>query len=324
MWQLAETDKKALDLRKFKKGKVMIKKLKIKNLAWLSLSAAAFFNLACQPPAMNGNANLTVNTNLNTNINANLSNMDMSNANMSGETGAMVDTKEPDKYQATVKLKFETSGDQKLATPPIQAEVARDGANRRMEITAPNGEKVIYLETDGKKLLISPQRKQFGELNQEALGFEIQSLMMPDQIINRVENLKGLQKVGEENYNGREAVKYRYDTTTNTQTKAGNVQTESYILVDKETGLPLLSETNTQAQGSVQGVSGVRMVTELTNIRPTVDENLFAAPTDYKQVEPAQIRQQVNQLFTVAMAVIGQLMKSAQPAATPMMTTPTP
>lgn len=302
----------------------MFKKLKIKNLAWITLSAVAFFNLACQPPATNGNANLTVNANLNTNINTNLSNVNMSNANMAGETGAMIDTKEPDKYQATVKLKFETSGEQKLATPPLTAEVARDGANRRMEITAPNGEKVVYLETNGKKLLISPQRKQFGELNKEALGFEIQSLMMPDQIVNRVGNLKGVQRVGDENYNGREVVKYRYDTTTNTQTKAGNVETESYILVDKETGLPLLSETNTQSQGNVQGINGVRLVTELSNIKTTVVESLFAEPADYKQVEPAQIRQQVNQLFTVAMAVVGQLMKSAQPAATPMMTTPTP
>ncbi|CAN5121847.1 hypothetical protein BH20ACI1_BH20ACI1_23330 [soil metagenome] len=302
----------------------MLKKLKIEKLAWITLSLFAFVSLGCEPPATNGNANLTVNANLNTNTNANLSNADISNANMAGETGAMIDTKEPDKYQATVKLKFETSGEQKLATPPLTAEVARDGANRRMEITAPNGEKVVYLETNGKKLLISPQRKQFGELNKEALGFEIQSLMMPDQIINRVENLKGVQRVGEEIYNGREAVKYRYNATTNTQTKAGNVETESFILVDKETGLPLLSETNTQSQGNVQGVSGLRLVTELTNIRPTVDESLFAEPTDYKQVEPAQIRQQVNQLFNVAMAVIGQLMKSAQPAATPMAATPNP
>jgi hypothetical protein len=296
----------------------MFKNLKIESLAWITLSLFAFISLGCEPPATNGNTNVAnVNANLNTDINANLSNANISNSNMMSETGAMIDTKEPDKYQATVKLKFETSGEQKLATPPLTAEVARDGANRRMEITAPNGEKVVYLETNGKKLLISPQRKQFGELNKEALGFEIQSLMMPDQVINRVENLKGVQRVGEETYNGREAVKYRYNATTNTQTKAGNVETESFILVDKETGLPLLSETNTQSQGNVQGVSGVRLVTELSNIRTTTDESLFAEPTGYKQVEPEQIRQQVNQLFNVAMAVIGQLMKSAQPAATP-------
>lgn len=282
------------------------------------LAAMAFFSLACQPPATNVNANLTnMNSNLNTNVNVRIYNANVSNADMSSNNTSVIETKEPDQYQATVKLQFQTAGDQKMATPPLQAQVARDGANRRMELTAPNGEKVIYLETNGKKLLVSPQRKEFGELNKDSLGFDIQSLMMPDQIINRVENLKGVERVGEETVNGREAVKYRYNAATNTQTKAGNVETESYILVDKETGLPLRSVTNAIAQGSVQGVNGVTLVTELSNIKTTVDPNLFAEPIGYKQVEPAQIRQQVNQLFNVAMAIIGQLMKSAQPAATP-------
>lgn len=301
----------------------MLQKIRIRNLAWLFLFVSTLIGMACQQPAANGNANMTnlnanTNVNLNTNLNANASNMNMAN-----ETGAF-NANEPDQYQATVKLQFQTTGAQKMATPPLQAEVARDGANRRMEITAPSGEKIIYLETNGKKLLIAPQRKQYGELNQDSLGFQIQSLMMPDQIIDRLENLKGVQRVGEEQVNGRDAIKYRYDATANTQTQAGNVETESYILVDKETGLPLHSVTNTQAQGgNVQGVSGVTFVTDLSNIKTNVDPNLFAEPTGYKQVEPAQIRQQVNQLFNLAMAVIGQVMKSAQTNTTPA-TTPTP
>ena len=302
----------------------MFKKLKIKNLGWITLSLFAFVSLGCQQPTTNGNVNMTVNTNLDTNINANLSNVNMSNANMSNDM-SMIDTKEPDKYQATVKLQFQTTGEQKMATPPIQARVARDGENRWLEMTAPNGEKVIYLEAGGKRFLVSPQRKQYGELNRESLGFEIQSLMMPDQIISRLETLKGVQRVGEEKVSGRDAVKYRFDSTTKTQTEAGNVETESFILVDKETGLPLRSVTQSQAQGSVQGVSGITLVTELSDIKTEVDPNLFTEPTNLKQVEPEQIRSQVNQLFNLAMAVIGQLMKTAQPAATPMMTaTPNP
>ena len=288
----------------------MLRKIQIKKLTWLFLLVIACFAAACQAPATNNNAN-TTNLNANTNINTNL-NANVSNANMANGMSA-IETKEPDQYQATVKLQFQTTGEQKMATPPLQAEVARDGANRRMELVAPNGEKIIYLEANGKKYLIAPQRKQYGELNQEALGFEIQSLMMPDQIIDRLENLKGVQRVGEEQVNGRTAIKYRYDAVTSTQTQAGNVETESYILVDKETGLPLHSVTNSQAQGgNVQGVNGVTLVTDLSNIRTTIDQNLFAVPTDFKQVEPAQIRQQVNQLFNVAMAIVGQIMRSAQ------------
>lgn len=296
----------------------MSKKIQIKNLAWLILSAFALFNLACQQPVTNNNANTTnINVNINRNINTNL-NANVSNANMANETGVTVDTKEPDQYQATVSLRLETSGDQKMTMPPLKAEVARNGANRRMEITAPNGEKIVYLETNGKNLIIAPQRRQYGELSKESLGFDVQNLMMPGQIVNRVKSMKGVEKVGEEKVDGREAIKYRYSATTNTQTKAGNVETESFILVDKETGLPLRSFTNSQSQsGNVQGISGLSLITEMSNIRTTADESLFAAPTDYKQVEPEQIRQQVNQLLSVVMAIIGQVMQSAQPAATP-------
>ena len=296
----------------------MLKRMKIKNLGWITLSAFALFGAACQQPTTGGNVNLNANSTLNTNINANLSNVNMSNANMSNDL-SVIDTKEPDKYQATVKLQFQTNGDSKMATPPIQARVARDGANRWLEMTAPNGEKVIYLEADGKRFLVSPQRKQYGVLDKESLGFEIQSLMMPDQIIDRLKTLKGVQSVGEEKVSGRDAVKYRFDSTTKTQTEAGDVNTESYILIDKETGLPLRSVTQSQAQGSVQGVSGVTLVTELSDIKTEVDPNLFTEPANFKQVEPQQIRSQVNQLFNLAMVVIGQLMKTTQPAATPMM-----
>ncbi len=204
-----------------------------------------------------------------------------------------------------------------MTMPPLKAEVARSGASRRMEITTPNGEKIVYLEAGGKHLIIAPQRKQYGELNKESMGFDIQNLLMPAQIVDRIKNMKGVEKVGEEKVDGRDAIKYRYGATTNTQTKAGNVETESFIFVDKETGLPLRSFTNLQSQGgNVQG----SLVTEMSNIRTTADESLFAAPTDYKQVEPEQIRQQVNQLLSVAMAIVGQVMKSAQPAAIPTAT----
>ncbi len=300
----------------------MFKKIKFNNFAWLFLLVFAAFSLACQQPVTNGNltvmnTNLNSNANPNSNVNitTNSANVNVSNTNMMNETGAAIEAKEPDQYQADISLRLETSGDQKMTMPPLKAQVARNGANRRLEITAPNGEKVIYLETDGKNFIIAPQRKQYGELNKESMGFNIQNLLMPDQIIKQIENMKGVEKVGEEKVDGRDAIKYRYGTTTNTQTKAGNVNTESFIFVDKETGLPLRSFTNSQSQnGNVQGVSGINLVTEMSNIRTTAEESLFAVPTDFKKVEPEQIKQQVNQLLSLATAVIGQLMKSSQPA----------
>jgi len=48
-----------------------------------------------------------------------------------------------------------------------------------------------------------------------------------------------VEKVGDDTMNGRAADKYRYATTTNTSTSAGEVKSEAFVYVDKETGLPL-------------------------------------------------------------------------------------
>lgn len=229
-----------------------------------------------------------------------------------------IDAQEPEKYQATVTLKFETTGETKSALPPLKAAVARNGADRRMEFVLPGGEKVVYLTKDGKQYLISPTRKQFAELNQEALGFEVRNLMMPEQIVNQVKGMSGVEKVGEEQMDGRTVIKYRYGATTDTQTKAGDVSTESFIIVDKETGLPLRSITSASSDSSnVQGVKGIMLVTEISDIKENVDPAMFEKPADFKEVQPEEIRQQVNSLFSAAVAIVGQLVKAAQPSNSP-------
>lgn len=296
-----------------------------RNIGLFSMAlASAIFITACQSAENNTNTHANIhNTNSNSNANMNMNsnmNANLSNTNSMSE----IDTKEPDQYQATVTLNFQTTGDVKSAMPTLKAEVARNGADRRMEFALPGGEKVIYLTKDGKQYLISPARKQIAELNKEALGFEVRNLMMPEQIVNQVKSVKGVEKVGEEKIDGRDAVKYRYGATTDTQTKAGEVSTESFIFVDKETGLPLRSETNTASNSAqVQGVKGLKLVTELNNIKETAEPTLFEKPADYKEVQPEEIRQQVNTLFTAAIAIVGQLMKAAQPNSTPA-TSPTP
>lgn len=292
-------------------------------------AAAGLFTLGgCGAPTGNvstnaGNTTLTNTSNLNININSNA----ISNAANTAIGGAMIETREPEQYQATVALKFETLGDQKMAIPGLQAVVARSGADQRMEFALPNGEKLIYLDRGGRQLVISPARKQYAELTKEALGFEVRRLLTPAEIVNQVKNVRGVERVGEEQLSGRAVVKYRYGATANTGTQAGQVNTESFIYVDKETGLPLRSETVSQSQsgGSVQGVSGVRVVTEMSNVTTTVDPTLFAEPTDYAKVEPEQVRAQVNLLFNAAMAVAQQMMRSTgQPQSAPPTSTMTP
>jgi stress response protein SCP2 len=286
-------------------------KNKLRNFSLLMLPLAAIFGAGCPAAPTNSNAKLA-NTNVNVSTNGNT--VSVGNIATTVETkSTVIESKEPEQYQATVLLKFETSGDQKVATKPLTAEVARNGADRRMEFAMPtNNEKLIYLEVGGKQLLVMPQRKQYAELTKEALGFEIRSLMMPEKIVKQLNNLKGIERVEEGKVDGRDAIKYRFAATTDTKSQAGQVQTESFIIIDKETGLPLRSFTNSESQGNVQGIKGMSLVTEINNIRTTVEPTLFAEPTDFAKVPPEQIRQQVDLFFSAATAIVTQLLKSAQ------------
>lgn len=288
-------------------------KSKALNISILVFSALFFAACPAPPANVNTNSNTNVPVNSNSNINTN-----SANANVSNTSTSAIETKEPEKYQALVKLKFETTGEQKLSIPgELQANVAKNGANRRMEFSLPNGEKLVYLETGGKNLILLPNKKQYAELNKETTGIDIRSLMTPDQIVSQVKGMKGVERVGEEKYGDRDAIKYQYSGVSNTKTTAGNVETKSFIYVDKETGLPLHSETSGTASGSYQGVQGVKFITEMTNIKTDVDATLFAEPTDFAKVEPEQVKQQIDLVFKVASVFIEQLLKTAQPQASP-------
>ncbi|MGC2237858.1 MAG: hypothetical protein WA584_16980 [Pyrinomonadaceae bacterium] len=287
--------------------------IKSKALSFSILISSVLIFAACPaPPAnVNTNTNSSVNTNKNTNTNT-------VNTNVSSPTTSAVETKEPEKYQAVVKLKFETTGDQKMTIPgELQANVAKDGANRRMEFNMPNGDKLVYLETGGKNLVLIPTKQQYAELNKETTGIDLRSMMTPDQIVSQVKGMKGVERVGEEKYADRDAIKYQYSAVNDTKTTAGNVETKSFIYVDKETGLPLHSETSSTGTGSYQGVQGVKIITEMTNIKTDVDAALFAEPTDFAKVEPEQVKQQVDMVFKVAMVFLEQIMKSAQTQVSP-------
>jgi hypothetical protein len=283
-------------------------------LAFFFTSLVACFGIACEQPKTGGNSTATINSTLNSNSDSMNANSSGNSAVVRGENNQIIDTKEPEQYQATVLLKLETSGAQQMPLPPLKADVARSGGERRMEFKLPTGETIVYLDKGGKQFIIQPQKKQYAELNKESVGVDVRRLMMPEQIVNQLKTLKNVERVGEDNIDGRDAVKYRIASTTNTQSQAGRVDTESFILVDKETGLPLRSFTNAASQnGSVQGVNSVNLVTEMNNIRTNVDAAIFSEPTDFRKVAPEEVRAQINVIFGAASAIFGQLMKSNQP-----------
>jgi hypothetical protein len=173
--------------------------------------------------------------------------------------------------------------------------------------------------------LIFPNRKQFAELNKESLGFDVRRLLMPEQIVQQAKAVPGMKLVGEETQNGRQVAKYAYQAVANTNTTAGTVQTESYLLVDKETGLPLRTETVSQSQsGNVGGVNGVRIVTEMTDIKTSPDAAMFNLPTDYQKIDPETVRAQVNAIFSAVSMLIGQAMQQQPTANTNAAPNPTP
>ena len=292
-----------------------------KKSIWLALILAVSGGAACQPPTGNSAINTTANTNFNASVNVGSANTSSANtktaelnANTADISGVTIETGEPEQYQAVVTLKFEVSGAQNLAVPPIKANVARSGANRRMEFTMPNGEKLIYLDIGGRQFVVSQNRRQYAELNKESIGVDPRRMLMPEQIVNQIKNLKGVERVGEEKVGSRDAIKYRYGATTDTKSPAGTVQTESVVLIDKETSLPLRSVTNsTSPNGSVQGIKGLSFVTEMSDVKTTADASLFAEPTDFKKVPPEAVKAQVDMIFSAAASLFGQLMKTAQP-----------
>jgi len=278
----------------------------------LFLCLAALFLAASACQRVDTNAN----TNANSIANANTTPIS-ANANLSSQSLSGVAAREPEKYRATLIFSAETEGGQKtIGIPTLSAEVARNGADRRVSFKLPDGSDLIYLEKGDQHIVIAPGRRQYAELTPEATGFQLQKLMTPGQLVSRLENLKGVERAGDETLNGRAADKYRYTNITNTNTQAGSVNTEAFIYVDKETGLPLRSELFTEASGNVQGVKGARIVAEMRDITTIVDNSLFEVPVGFNKVPPEQVRQQINALTNMAAALIKSLMgnMSTQPS----------
>jgi hypothetical protein len=264
------------------------------------------------------NANINANTNVNVNANATGANI---NASTAPSTFA---AKEPDAYRATLVFSAETEGgDKAIGIPTLTAEVAKSGADRRLSFKLPDGSDLIYLEKAGVQYGIAPARKQYAELTPEATGFQLQKLMTPGQVVAYLDRLKGIEFVGEEQHAGRTALKYRYARTAQTQTSAGEVKTESFVYVDKDTGLPLRAELFSEATGNVQGVKGASVVAEMQNIQTTVDPSLFEIPAGMNKVPEAQVRQQVNAVTNTVTAVLRTLLTNMNTAPPPPSSSPT-
>jgi hypothetical protein len=261
-----------------------------------------------------GPAESNVNLNVNTNVNAN-ANLAPVNANTAPSTLA---AREPDRYRATLVFSAETEGgDKTIGIPPLSAEVAKNGSDRRVAFKLPDGSDLIYLDHNGTPYAILPARKQYAELTPEATGFQLRKLMTPGQLVAYLDRLQGLQLVGEEQQAGRTAIKYRYDRTSQTKTSAGAVKTESFVYIDKDTGLPLRAEIFSEASGNVQGVKSAAFVAEMRDITTDVDASFFEVPAGYNKIPEAQVRQQVDAITNAIAAGLRALLTNMNTAPPP-------
>jgi hypothetical protein len=263
-----------------------------------------------------GPAESNVNLNVNTNVNAN-ANLSAVNANAATAPSTLA-AREPERYRATLVFSAETEGGEKtIGLPTLSAEVAKNGADRRLSFKLPDGSDLIYLERGGVHYAIAPARKQYAELTPEATGFQLHKLMTPGQVVGYLDRLQGIQLVGEESLSGRTAIKYRYARTDQTKTSAGEVRTESFVYIDKDTGLPLRAELFSEASGNVQGARGATVVAEMRDISTDVDASLFEVPAGLNKVSEQQVRQQINAITNTVAAVLRTLLTNMNTAPQP-------
>ena len=169
----------------------------------------------------------------------------------------------------------------------------------------------MYLDHDNHHYVILPSRKQYAELSRESTGVQMNKLLTPGQLVESLKTVKGLERAGEATINGRVAEKYGYHTSTNTNTKAGEVKAEAFIYVDKETGLPLRSELDAQSSGDVKGVNAARVVAEMRDIKTDISTSFFEVPAGYAQVAPEKVRQQIDALTSAVAAILKAMMAGA-------------
>ena len=221
----------------------------------------------------------------------------MTTSTMTTNTGQTIEAREPDKYSATMVATLSTTGQQQ-AKGQAEVRVERNGSDRRYAVTLPLYGELVFLDKADKRYVIMPARKQYAELTQELTGVNMDQVrsMTPGQLVAYVERQQGVERVGEETLNNRQAVKYKVAGRAQTQTSAGQVQGETYIYVDKETGLPLRIEGFGQSTGSVQGVTGGNVVVETRDLKTDVNPSDFEIPQDYAKLTPEQVRQQVQQI----------------------------
>jgi hypothetical protein len=244
-----------------------------------SIFLLALFTLACSANK-SGNAN-SGGANSNDNRNANAQPLPTT------KRSAAVEIKEPERF--SVAMSFSAQGMSSEAPAPMvthQFGFAKFDADRRWTFAfpAPLGQ-MVYLEKSGLKYLILSDRKLYVELNPEALGFQLASVLTPGAVASLLKPGAHYEQVGLEPINARTGVKYRITPASDDST-----QTDGLIFMDQETSLPLRLELNVTPSAQAK----LRVIVEARDIRLNPEREQFEVPTGMKRVMPQEAKQQID------------------------------
>lgn len=204
-------------------------------------------------------------------------------------------TKEPERYQAIRLITDkDPAGESSGQSPSTEKTIiARDGINRREEVSRDSGPVTVYLENSTGRFLLLPDSKMYIDLNAQpdaAVGIDGKdgdADFSPDRLLHETSGLTRYQNLGPEISGGRKATKY-LATSADTDPKSGSGD-QTFIWVDDEIGMPIKSETRSE--------DGAISTMELQNIRlEPADAHLFELPLDYKKVDFAQLQAEIARL----------------------------
>lgn len=212
------------------------------------------------------------------------------NGNSSGATGEVYatppfQTREPERYQAQMVIRLRAADDVETS----ESFIMRDGENRREDYEPLPGIKVSDLQIPAGHFLLLHNMKLYADVTNEADGsvpgplLNLPEDFAPDRLVNESRTETRYEKLGVEEVNGRSTTKYRVSVTGAEKLDQGT-QVEQLIWIDERLGMPVKSETTSNAAGHV-----TTYTMEMLNIKEEADQSLFAMPQDYRKVAMREI-----------------------------------
>lgn len=213
---------------------------------------------------------------------ANSSNSNNSNAPLETYDAPPFQTREPDRYQATIVTTSSLKSAQQSSATEQRSFVARDGERRRTEIELRAGIKLVMLDIPTGHFILSPSRASYADLSESTGAAPLGSSdglpreFSPEILNNEARGRARYERLGVEDLDGRKATKYRVTIVNEAGAQQG---AETLIWVDESLGMPVRSETVSR---STEG-GEAQFTMQMLDIKQEVDASLFEIPANYRK-----------------------------------------